>query len=91
MIVRIACGIWVAQVSVTRAVAVSHAACAARGSSGSAFCRCLHATFDSDIFRRFRVDERRARRERRIGADDRRRLFDLDLDGVGNVLRLIPA
>ena len=53
--------------------------------------RCLHATFDSDISRCFRVNERRARRERRIGADDRRRLFDLDLDEVGNVLRLIPA
>jgi len=39
MMVRIACGIWVAQVSATRPLPRSHAACAARVSSGSAFWR----------------------------------------------------
>ena len=110
MIVRIACGICVAQVSVTRSLAASHAACAARGSIGKAFCRCERmstltrrcapASFASKpgVFTRPSTTTFPAASswtsgapgaKRRVGADDRRNVFDLDLHAIGNVLGLL--
>ncbi len=112
MMVRIACGIWVAQLSVTRRLVGSHAACAARGSSGSAFCRrermsilmrrCAAAMVASKpgVFTRPSTitlpaaspcTRGSAGRQRRARIDHRRRLLDLDLDLIGDVLGLLPG
>ena len=110
MIVRIACGICVAQVSVTRSLAASHAACAARGSIGKRILPVradvdfdppvrarqlrveagrFHPPFDHDVSGRLVMDERSAGSQRRVGVDDRRHVFDLDLHAIGDVLGLL--
>ena len=112
MMVRIACGIWVAQLSVTRRLVGSQAACAARASSGSAFCRrdrmsilmrrCAAAMVASKplVFTRPSTITLAAASPCTRGApgasaaariDHRRRLLDLDLDLIGDVLGLLPG
>ena len=53
--------------------------------------RRFQAPFDHHVAGRLGVDERGAGSQCRLGADDRRHVFDVDLDEIGDVFGLFPA